>query len=116
MKIDNFPTIIVLRGGKQIKRLLTVEDLYVTIKDFVKPLDESAHKARLMRLNSDQSNESDVNSQVVRSSIHDITSEESNNMLGDQIEYLLENGKIKKIDAVAAWFKSVGNCIKKKIV
>ena len=32
--------------------------------------------------------ESDVNIQVVRLSIHDINSEESNNILGDQIEYL----------------------------
>ena len=37
-------------------------------------------------------------------------------ILSDQIEYLLENNKIKKIDAVAAWFKSVGLWIKKKIV
>ena len=37
-------------------------------------------------------------------------------MAMDRIEYLLENGKIKKIDPVATWFKSVGAWIKKKIV
>ena len=37
-------------------------------------------------------------------------------LLGDQIEYLLENGKIKKVDPVATWFKSVGAWIKKKVV
>ena len=42
--------------------------------------------------------------------------EQEKKILGDQIEYLLENNKIKKIDAVAAWFKSVGAWIKKKIV
>jgi len=42
--------------------------------------------------------------------------EQEKKILGEQIEYLLENGKIKKIDPVATWFKSVGLWIKKKIV
>lgn len=37
-------------------------------------------------------------------------------LLGDQIEYLLENGKIKKVDPFGVWLKSVGTWIKKKIV
>ena len=42
--------------------------------------------------------------------------EQEKKILADQIEYLLENNKIKKVDAVALWFKSVGNWIKSKFV
>jgi len=42
--------------------------------------------------------------------------EQEKKLLGDQIEYLLENNKIKKVDPFALWFKSVGVWIKKKIV
>ena len=42
--------------------------------------------------------------------------EQEKKLLGDQIEYLLENGKIKKVDAVATWFKSVGAWWKSKLV
>ena len=42
--------------------------------------------------------------------------EQEKKILSDQIEFLLENNKIKKVDPVALWFKTVGNWIKKKIV
>ena len=42
--------------------------------------------------------------------------EQEKKLLGDQIEYLLENNKIKKIDPVVIYFKSVGKWIKSKFV
>ena len=42
--------------------------------------------------------------------------EQEKKLLGDQIEYLLENNKIKKIDPFVMWIKSVGTWMKKKIV
>ena len=42
--------------------------------------------------------------------------EQEKKILSDQIEFLLENNKIKKVDPIALWFKTVGNWIKKKIV
>jgi hypothetical protein len=52
----------------------------------------------------------------IKQEIFTSLNEQEKKILGEQIEYLLENGKIKKIDPVATWFKSVGLWIKKKIV